>query len=255
MPNIDIPVSVELEVMFELPNCDDIKLPSPSPMKITLPTGSVMKAIADISKGIPTDCSASFSLLVQLAPLLGSMECLLKILKLLKPLIDVIKGLPFPPVKAINDFIEAAVDLKDCLLIPTPANLLPFIHDILCLILKMLKCVLGGLKTITEIMGGLGIQLKIAEGAGNSELLKALQCAQENAATSAQHLTQSMEPLVAILDLVGPIMGLAGLDPITLPAIGSQTDVESLKKAVDALQGVVDSIETIVDALPGGACP
>lgn len=254
MPNIDIPVSVDAQAMFEMPSCADIKLPDPSTLSIQLPTGSVIKSIADVSKGVPTDCSATFSLLVQLNPLLGSMECLLKILKLLKPLIDVIQGLPFPPVKAISDFIEAAADLEPCLLIPTPVNLLPFIHDILCLILKVLNCLLGGLKTITGIMGGLSVQLKIAQGAGNGELVQALECAQENAATSAKHLTSSIEPISALLDLVGPIMGLAGLPPIKLPALGSETDVESLQKAVDALQGVVDSIETVVSALPGGPC-
>jgi hypothetical protein len=53
MPNIDIPVSDELKKLFELPQCVDIKLPKPSPIKITLPTGGgSLNAIADISKGI-----------------------------------------------------------------------------------------------------------------------------------------------------------------------------------------------------------
>ena len=34
----------------------------------------------------------TFNLMVQIAPLLASMDCILKILKLIKPLIDVVKS-------------------------------------------------------------------------------------------------------------------------------------------------------------------
>jgi hypothetical protein len=248
---IDIPIPLDLQALMQLPSCEDVRLPKPAPMKVQLPTGSSISAVADISKGIPTDCAMGFSLLLQVGPLLGSMECLLKILKLLKPLIDVIKGLPFPPVKAINDFIAAAADLSTCLLIPTPANLLPFIRDILCLILRMLKCIIGGLKTIVDLMSGLQLQLKVAIEEGNTELQKQLECAQENAANGAAHLMGSMEALAAILALIEPVMGLAGLEPFKLPALGDASDVEGLKKGVEALQGVADSLETVTAALGG----
>jgi hypothetical protein len=254
MPNIDIPVAVDLQQLFELPPCEAIKLPKPSPMSIQLPTGGSLKAFTDISKGIPTDCSMSLSLLLQVAPLLASMDCLLKILKLLKPLIDIVKGLPFPPVKAVSDFIEAAADLAPCLLIPVPGgNIVPFIRDILCLILKMLRCFLGQLKTVAGVMGGLALQLKLAQDTGNSELQMAIQCAQENAEISAQHLTQSIEPIRALLDLVGPLLGLAQVPAIQLPVLGSQTDVESLNQTIQTMQGVVDVIQGAVDAI--GGCP
>jgi hypothetical protein len=251
MANIDIPIRADLQDLMQIPPCFDIKLPSPAPMKIQLPTGSSISAVADISKGVPTDCAMVFSLMVQLGPLLGSMECVLKILKLLKPLIDVVKGLPFPPVKAISDFIAAAADLSTCLLIPTPANLLPFIRDILCLILKMLKCMIGGLKSVIDVLGGLQLQLKVAVDENNTALQQSLECAQENASISAQHLMSSVEVLAAILALVQPIMELAGIEAFKLPAIAPDSDVESLKKGLEALQGVADSLETITQALGG----
>ena len=255
MGNIDIPVNADVQAMFDIPPCADLRLPQPAPMQITLPTGSVIKAVNDISKGIPTDCAVSFSLLLQLGPILANMECLLRILKLLGALIKVIKGLPFPPVKAINDFVAAAGELAPCLAIPfNVPGLLQMIHDILCLILKMLKCLVGGLTTVVKTMKGLGLQLKIAEKDNNTELMQSIQCAQENAATSAQHLTASLEPLKAILDLVTPIMDLAGMSPFKLPEIGSASDVESLEKVVAALQDGVNTLDTIVSALPGGAC-
>src|SRR5262245_59010048 len=96
MPSIDIPVPINLQKMFDLPPCEEIKLPAPSPIKIQLPTGGSIQAFTDISKGIPIDCWMTFNLLVQLAPLLASMECLVRVLKLIKPLIDVVKAIPNP---------------------------------------------------------------------------------------------------------------------------------------------------------------
>jgi hypothetical protein len=255
MGNIDIPVNADIQAMFDIPPCMDLRLPHPSPMQITLPTGSVIKAISDISKGVPTDCSASFSLLLQLTPILANLECLLRILKLLGALIKVIKGLPFPPIKAIKDFVAAAGELAPCLAIPfNVPGLLQMIHDILCLILKMLKCLIGGLTTVVKTMKGLGLQLKIAEKDNNQDLMQSLQCAQENAATSAEHLTASLEPLKAILALVTPIMDLAGMPAFKLPEIGSSTDVEALEKTLATLKDGANTLDTIVSALPGGAC-
>src|ERR1700738_3428453 len=121
MPNIDITVSADLQEAFQLPPCEEIKLPLPSPLKVQLPTGGTISALADISKGIPTDCSMTFSLMLQIAPLLASLECLLKILKLLKPLIDVVGSLGPPPdpiklPKAIVEFMKAAEAIIPCLL-------------------------------------------------------------------------------------------------------------------------------------------
>jgi hypothetical protein len=251
MATVPIPISVDLQELMKIPPCADIKLPQPAPMKIQLPTGSSISAVADISKGVPTDCAMVFSLLVQVMPLMASMECLLKILKLLKPLIDVVKGLPFPPVKAITDFAEAAKDLSTCLLIPTPANLLPFIRDILCLILKMLKCMIGGLKSVVDLLGGLQLQLQVAIDEGNTELQNSLQCSQENAATAASHLMSSVEVIAAVLALVTPLMELAGIEAFKLPAIGAETDVESLKVLLQTLTGISDSLETVTAALGG----
>lgn len=253
MPNIDIEVKADLKELFGIPPCEELRLPSPSPIKIQLPTGGSIKAIGDASKAIPTDCSNVFSLMVQLAPLLASMECLLKILKLLKPLIDVITNLPMPPVKAVQEFAKAAADLAPCLLIPTPANMIPFVRDILCLILKALKCLLAQLRTVLEVMKGLNLQLDAARAVGDSELVNTLECAQKNAQTSSEHLMKSMEPIGVILDLVGPAMGIAGVQPIQLPQIGSSSDLESLNQVVQTLQALVGTIQIVVDTL--GGCP
>src|SRR5262249_48627704 len=76
MPNIDIPVSADLQEMFNLPDCAQISLPQPKKLKVSLPGGGTLKAFSDLSKGIPTDCALTFSLLMQIGPFLASIECL-----------------------------------------------------------------------------------------------------------------------------------------------------------------------------------
>lgn len=251
MPDFDIPISADLNKTLGLPPAEEIKLPAPDPLKIQLPTGFQISALTDLSKGIPNDCSMTFNLMLQLAPLLGAMECIVKMLKLLKPLIDVVDGLPAPPVKAIQEFAKAAVDLAPCLLIPTPANMIPFVRDILCLILKMLKCLLGQLKTLIGIMSGL--ELRLGAAAGNPELTQLIECAQDNAQTSGQHMMQAIEPIKLLLEMAGPLLGIAGVEPIKFPAMGSESDLESLQNTVQTLQGVVGTIQIVVDTL--GGCP
>jgi hypothetical protein len=249
MPTLDIPISADLNGLLELPPCDELKLPLPEKVKIKLPTGGTLQAFTDISKGIPNDCSMTFNLLVQIAPLLASMECLVKILVFLKSLLDVVPGPPTPA--ALQKFAKATAGLAECFLVPTPANIIPFVRDILCLILKVLNCVIGQLKTILAVLSGVTLQLSTARAAGNTELEQALQCAQENAQISAQHLTASMEPLGVILDLVGPLMGIAGVQPIQMPTLGSNTDLASLNSTLEAIQGVAGVIQIVVDALGG----
>ncbi len=255
MPNIDIPISLDLKELLELPPCDDLKLPSPSPLKITLPTGGSINALTDISKGIPTDCSMIFNLMLQIGPFLAATECLFKLLGLIAPLIDVVKGLgpPPDPIKlggAIPKFLKAAEEVMPCVLVVSGAPLLPFLKDLICLIIKALKCLLGQLKTLLGIMKGITLQLDLAAASGNTELQRTLQCAQDNAATSAEHLTKSIEPIGVILKLASPLMGLAGVGPIELPTIGSETDVESHAELVKTLQGVVGTLQIVAEVIP-----
>jgi hypothetical protein len=259
MPNIDIPIPVDLKKAFDIPPCEELKLPSPEPLSITLPTGGSLKALTDISKGIPTDCSMIFNLMLQIAPFMAASECLFKLLGIIAPLIDVVKGLGPPPNliklgQAIPKFIKAAEKLAPCLLVVTGAPLIPFIRDLLCLILKALKCFLGQMKSLIGVMKGITLQLDAARSSGNFELQRTLECAQENAATSAQHLTRSLEPIGAILALAQPLIELTGKEiKLEFPAIGSQSDLESLENAIRDVQGVVGTIQIVVDTL--GGCP
>jgi hypothetical protein len=251
MPNIDITVDADLQQMFQLPPCSDITLPSAGSLSVQLPTGGALQAFADISKGIPTDCSMTFSLMLQLAPFMASIQCLLKVLQLLKPLVEIVQGLPFPPAKALGDFAEAAVGLAPCLLIPTPAVMIPFVLDLLCLILKVLKCFLDQMKSLIAILGPLSLQLTAAQQAGNDELVATLQCAQQNAQTQAGQIMNSLGPVGALLEIAGPLLGIAGVPAITLPSLGSASDLAALQSVVQTIETVVGTVQGIVDGLGG----
>ena len=189
--------------------------------------------------------------MLQLAPFLAAMDCLLKILALIKPLIDIIKGLPFPPLSAIKDFIKAAADVSKCFLMF--ANIPFFIKDVLCVILKALRCLISQLKVIRQVMSGLSVQMQLAQDTGNLELMNALQCAQDNANKSALSTMQSIEPITALLALLAPIMGFAKQPEIklSLPAVGSSADVAALSAMIDALTQAADAIQIATDAMGG----
>jgi len=253
MPTIDIPLKPDLQKAFDLKPCEALKVPSPKPLKVQLPSGGSLQAFNDISKGIPNDCSMSFNLLLQVAPLLASMDCLLKILKVLKPLVEIVTGLtkvpPKPPADALAELPGAIEALVPCFLIPTPASLLPFVKDILCLIRAVLKCLLQQFKSLRDLMQGLSLRLEAAQG--NDDLLATLQCAQDNAASSANNLTQAIEPITVLLGLVSPVMEMAGLPSLELKAPGaSPTDVAAMDELVNTLQAVVDAIDDVT----GGIC-
>jgi len=254
MANLDIPVPDELRDALSAPKCIDLSLPEPKKISITLPSGASLSSLHNIGQNIPNDCSLTFSLMLQVAPLMASMACVLKILKLLKPLSDAVTSPP-PTPGLIKDIVEAVADLAPCFLMLTPAGMIPFIRDILCLILKILNCLVGQLKTALNFMSGLAIKLEKAQSSANPdpELLASLECAQQNVLTSMGHLMQGIEPVKVIMDLAAPFMSIAGVQAIQLPALGSAEDAEALNQVVSTLEDVVATIQQIVDGL--GGCP
>jgi hypothetical protein len=250
--NIDIRLPQAIQDQLTIPACIDLSLPKPSLPQIRLPTGGTIKGIADLTKGIPSDCSLNFSLALQLAPIMASIECLVKLLALIKPLIDVIKALP-DPIKiaaAVPDFLKAAEALAPCLLVPTPLAMIPFVKDILSLLIALLRCLIQQLRSIVELMNGLELSIAGATANGNAELLATLKCAQGNAQTAADGMMQGIEPIKVLLELAGPFLGIAGVQPISIPAIAPAADLAAFQNVLNTLQTVVDTMQAIVDVLP-----
>jgi hypothetical protein len=175
--------------------------PATRVLRVNLPTGSSLHAITQSDDA----CAAAASLLQQTAPWLASMNCVLGILRLLKPLIDVIHGLPSPSPRALQEFERAAADLAPCLLVTGAASELPFVRDLLCLAVQSLRCVLH-----------------------NSQVAS----------------TEAVVPIQAILDSAIPFFTAAAVQPVQLAAVTNiqalPDDIARLQLIADALGGCAD---------------
>lgn len=194
--------------------------PSGSLAAIQAPTGATLVGFSNPNPPA-SECSAIINLQTQLAPLIASMTCQLKILKLLKPLIEVIKGLPNPSVGALQAFAMAAEELVPCLQTSAAPGLLPFLKDLLCLEIKSLNCFLRNLE---NVLAGL---------------------------MPARGVLDSYPPVVATLNLAAELFQLAGLTPPQAPALGNGTDPASLKADHEAVAAFTALLQAVVDALGG----
>jgi hypothetical protein len=198
---------------------------------IEVPTAGQLLGFANL-KMQSTECSAATNLQTQIAPLIASMSCQLKVLKLLKPLIDVIHGLPNPPVHALQEFSKAANDLAPWLLFPTPAGVLPFVRDLLCLEIRSLNCLLRNLKTIMAL---------------------ASTDPSAVAASEVQSVLDSYPPIIGILNLASGLFQLAGVTIPKAPTLAAGTDPGSLTADQSAVSTFTATLQTVVDGL--GGCP
>jgi len=172
------------------------------PRSIQLPTGPVLRPIGAVGQSGP--CGSAASLLQQTAPLLASMECTLRLLRLTKPLIDIISALPAPRPAAVQEFQRAAVDLSPCLLAATAASAAPFVRDLLCVIVRILECI-------------------------------------RDAAMGPVAQSDSIASIQAILDSAASFFTIAGLQPVQLAAASNihdlLNDIARVQAAADALGG------------------
>ena len=243
--NVPVQLPAELAGFLAQPNCVDIALPKPQSGTIRLPTGGSIPAIANFAEGIPDNCSVSVSLMTQIGPLVGSLDCIIKLLGLIGPLTEVIKGLPFPPAKAIADFVKATPPVLECLAAFTPGGgIVLFVKDIICLVVKMLRCLLDQLNSIISAMESLQLQITAAEG--NPQLLANLECAQENVQCAAQGALQSIDPVRVILELIEPLADIAQLPFEGIPSLSDSTELEPLRSVVSTLDEVANALELAV---------
>lgn len=254
MANIDVKLPDAIQRQLAIPHCVDLSLPKAKLPQIRLPTGGTIKGITDLTKGIPSDCALNFSLALQLAPIMASIECLVKVLGFIAAVIEVLKDISGPDptalLKAIPKILKAAKEVEPCLLVPTPLAMIPFVKDILLLLIAMLRCLIQQLRSIVKLMRGLEVSIGQAKRDGNTELLATLQCAKENALTAAAGTMQGIEPIKVLLDLAGAFMSIAQVPAISLPELGSAEDLAALEDTLTTLQSVIDTMQTIVDALP-----
>jgi hypothetical protein len=198
---------------------------------IELPTGGELVGFNNPNP--PTsECSAIINLQTQVAPLIASMTCQLKVLRLLQPLIEVIKGLPSPSVQALESFSQAAAALAPCFVIPTPASVLPFAKNVLCMEIKSLKCLLHNLQAVTR-------------GSGSHHASPTV--------SKVRGILDSYPPIVGTLQLAEELFQIAGVTLPDTPVLGNGTDAGSLKTDQDTILGFATELESIAEALGGCA--
>jgi hypothetical protein len=192
----------------------------PNIPKIKLPLGGELSAFADFSVATPSDCTLTFSLLVQLAPLLASISCLIKVLGV----IGALKDFASNPLTKGPDLIAAIEKAADCILAASPPyiSIVASIKGILELILNFIGCIVDQLDSLAKFRATIDIE----SAKGNPILEASLKCAQENAETSSAALMQSIEPVKPLIDSVNILMGIAGLPEITL-SVDSSPDADA----------------------------
>jgi len=164
--------------------------------------------------------------------LLVSMSCQLKILKLLKPLIEVIRGLPSPPLQALLEFSKVATELEPCLLVPSALAILPFVRDLLCIELRSLRCLLRNLQAVGTQAG--------ADSGSSTQLL-------------ARSILDSYVPIVGVLKLAAEFFQMAGIALPAEPILSGGTDPASLHADQVAIVAYTAKLQEVADAI--GGCP
>jgi len=142
-------------------------------------------------------------------------------LQVMKPLIEIVKNLPNPPVRALQEFSKAAIEIAPCLLSTIPASLIPFLRDLLCLEIRSLNCLRQNLTSV----GG--------------------------QASVMQTVLGSYHATVGLLDLARGLMGMAGLQIPEAPTLLGGTDTASLSVDDAALRDFIAVLTMAADSLGG----
>lgn len=170
---------------------------------VHLPTGTTLHPITGGTGANGSSvCATTADLQRQAAPWLASAECLMRVLALLKPLIDMVKTLPSASPSSLQQFAKAAADLQPFLLMNTPAQAIPLVKDLLCLSLQSLMC-LQSAAPADQARAAIGIQ--------------------------------------GVLDLGRVFFEIAGVPPIRLSVLsnpaGLSSDITAIQATVAALGG------------------
>jgi hypothetical protein len=202
-----------------------------SAVTIGLPTGGKLTASPNLQLQ-SAECSATANLQTQIAPWIASVSCQFLILKLLKPLIEVIRQLPTPSPQAVVNFLNVSEELAPCLLAPTPASILPFARELLCLEIRSLNCFRNNLQAMAKLTAAEPSAVPTSE---------------------VQSVIDSYQPIIGILDLANGIFGMAGLTLPQAPALANGTGPASLMTDQRIVTALITTLQTAVEALGGCA--
>jgi hypothetical protein len=204
---------------------------------IQLPFGIQMQALADYSKGAPTEAAMVSSLLVQAMPAMAAMSPLLNLLNVFSALKDFLGDpLKLPPLIAALEKVIAMLE---------PVPFAAAVKSILLLVISYLK-------TFIQTMTGLlayqaSIDFSIA--AGNPALQASLQTASSNASAAIEQLMITLGPIAPIMDMVKPFLSLGGVS-IDLPSVSSLQGENDVQQAMVTLGGMLNDLQQVLEAIP-----
>jgi hypothetical protein len=221
-----------------------VEIPKISVPTVSLPMGIELQAIADLSKGPPTNCALLQNLMLQLMPTLAGLTCIFKILGVIAALEKFMQN-PLDPSGATG-VLTAIGDMGECITSILPATaLFEMIKSILLLVIGYLKCFVEAIRSVLDFQ--VGIDLNGA--AGNPALMQSLQCASDNAATTMQQMMMALAPIQPLFKMMEPVIKLSQL-PIKLPSIADITGAKDVAEAVDKLDAMLTEMQQIVASIP-----
>lgn len=223
-----------------------IDWPEPQTFTVPLPFGGALSAISDISQGVPTDCALLQSLMLQLAPMLAGMTCILRILAVIGALKDFANN-PLDPTN-VGKLVGKIGEMEACLgIVIDPCAIPRMVVAILNLIVKYLGCVIQALESILHFQVGLDFNA----AAGNPIMLANLECAKKNSDRAIQSMNDSMQGIMPLIELVNMLLEIVGQKPIEMPKLTTPTlagDSDPLAPIIavrDALQQAVMVLSAI----------
>ena len=130
--------------------------------------------------------------------------------------------------------------------------MIPFVRDLLCLIIKLLNCVVGLLKTIMSVSSAASrYRSNRPRPPATRSCWRRSNVREQNAQTSAQHVFSALDPVTLLLSLAEPFLGIAGVDPIKIPALASPDDLAKMQETVDTLDQLVKTLKLAADIVGG----
>jgi hypothetical protein len=186
-----------------------------------MPGGELLQGFPSMAQQTSA-CSATANLLSQTAPVLVLIQCQMRMLNLLQPLITIIGALPNPPAMALQGFAKAAADLSPCLMTTTSVGFIPFLRDLLCLEIQSLKCFLQNLGS-----------------------------ARKRSDEGVKDVLSSYAPMIGVLKLADSFYQMVGVQIPTPPVLSSKTDKVSLDSNVQAVKDFVATLQVVTDSLGG----
>ena len=205
---------------------------------IQLPFGIEMQALADFSKGPPSQCAMLSSLMVQLTPAMAAMSPLLKILNVFSALKDFLPA-DVTKLPALLDALAEVIAMLD------PLPFVAAVKSILLLVIAYLNCFIQTMMGLLEFQASIDLSL----AAGNPALQASLQCASNNATVSMQQMMQSLGPLGPIMELIKPFMSIAGLS-FALPSFSDLQGAQDIEQTLQTLSGMLTDLQQVLEAIP-----